>query len=572
MTRILVFICLTLASSSLLYANKADEIRKADSLLLERGEVSFMFPHPGKAKLAELSNNISIDIVSKDTLIGYANTGQFGKFLEHDIDFKVVSPYTLMAAKPLKYPTIPFPDNYFPDHQAYVQLLGHLSEEYPSLCTMVIIGESTSGLPVFALKLSDHPDVDQDETEIFLTSSIHGDETTGFVCMIYLIDFLLEQYSGNELVKSVLDQTEIWINPLANPDGMYFLNGDSVYQPKRYNANNVDLNRNFPNPLAGDHPDGVEWQKETLDMMNFMQNRQFSLSANFHSGAEVLNYPWDTWSRAHADEKWFEYICRQYADTVHQYSEDGYLDPSWSDNGIVKGYDWYKVLGSRQDYVCYFLHGREITVELSNIKNPSMNTINRIWEYNKKSLLLFLHQATYGISGIISDHITNEPVRAKIEIVGHDQDHSYVYSDTNTGRFVRFLYPGTYNILVSSMDYESLQKNNIILQHNTQYEVNFELKPDLKNYQEMNLRETNICIFPNPADDFLIIDFKAMEIDELTIDFYSIQGTFIASYPCQAIHKSYNTKTIDVSGFEPGVYFCIIKLNRKLIHKKILIL
>ncbi|MBK6966466.1 MAG: hypothetical protein IPH20_21865 [Bacteroidales bacterium] len=65
---------------------------------------------------------------------------------------------------------------------------------------------------------------------------------------------------------------------------------------RRYNINGVDLNRNYPDPEDGDHPDGYAWQPETVAFMNFAGQHDFVAAANFHGGVEVVNYPWDTWA------------------------------------------------------------------------------------------------------------------------------------------------------------------------------------------------------------------------------------------------------------------------------------
>ena len=92
--------------------------------------------------------------------------------------------------------------------------------------------------------------------------------------------------------------------------------------PVRYNAHGVDLNRNFPDPTIPD----VVYEKETIDMISFMREHRFVLSANFHSGSEVVNYPWDRWlTKLHADNTWFNDISRGYADTAHVYSAPGYM-------------------------------------------------------------------------------------------------------------------------------------------------------------------------------------------------------------------------------------------------------
>ena len=58
-----------------------------------------------------------------------------------------------------------------------------------------------------------------------------------------------------------------------------------------------------------------------------------------------MNYPWDRWSVQHADNGWFYMISRAWADTVHIYSGQGYMN--YLDNGVTNGYDWYVVYGGQ---------------------------------------------------------------------------------------------------------------------------------------------------------------------------------------------------------------------------------
>ncbi len=77
----------------------------------------------------------------------------------------------------------------------------------------------------------------------------------------------------------MIDNSEIWINPNANPDGTYHGGNGSVYGATRYNANGYDLNRNFPDPVNGTHPNE---QQETAIMKNLAEQNNFVLCANFH--------------------------------------------------------------------------------------------------------------------------------------------------------------------------------------------------------------------------------------------------------------------------------------------------
>ncbi|NOZ47620.1 MAG: hypothetical protein GXO79_12690 [Chlorobi bacterium] len=223
---------------------------------------------------------------------------------------------------------------------------------------------------------------------------------------------------------------------------------------------NVDLNRNYPDPQDGNHPDGHSYQLENIAQMNFMKQHHFLLSANFHGGAEVVNYPWDTWSRRHADDAWYQFISREYADTVHLVNSTYMNDLN---NGITNGYDWYEVAGGRQDYVNYFLHSREVTIELSSYKTPSASTLPNYWNYNKNSFLNFIQQCGYGIQGTVTDSITGNPLNAMIYIENHDQilDSSMVFTNATTGKYYRLIEPGTWDITFSAFGYIRIYfKNN----------------------------------------------------------------------------------------------------------------
>ena len=114
-----------------------------------------------------------------------------------------------------------------------------------------------------------------------------------------------------------MDTAEISICPLANPDGVYYGGNQTVDEAIRYNINGIDLNRNYPDSGYGPHPDGdTIWEPETAAMMGFMKQHNFSLSANFHSGASLVNYPWDTWIQPHPDSAWFNFISK----TICRYS------------------------------------------------------------------------------------------------------------------------------------------------------------------------------------------------------------------------------------------------------------
>ena len=167
-----------------------------------------------------------------------------------------------------------------------------------------------------------------------------------------------------------------------------YRNNDTIIYPVRSNSNGYDLNRNFPDPAAASPP---PLQKETRDMISFMEKNRFALSVNLHSGAEVVNYPWDRWTRLHADDSWFNDISRRYADTVHLYSDPGYM--TFLDDGVTRGSVWYVITGGRQDFITYSLGGREVTIEMDETKQTPGPDLETLWNWNSRSLLRYIGEA-----------------------------------------------------------------------------------------------------------------------------------------------------------------------------------
>ncbi|MCK4750761.1 MAG: carboxypeptidase regulatory-like domain-containing protein, partial [Bacteroidales bacterium] len=221
------------------------------------------------------------------------------------------------------------------------------------------------------------------------------------------------------------------------------------------NSNGVDLNRNFPSVKEFGLPDYTIYQPENLAQMNFLRNIYMVMGANIHDGAEVVNYPFDTWKSLHADNEWFILTSREYADEAQKRSYP-VLYMSGFDDGITNGWVWYDVDGGRQDWVNYFIHGREVTLEINWTKHPPPTELPYFWYYNYPSMLRYMEQSLFGIQGIILDESTGEPIKASIRVMDHDTLHSDVYSDSLSGYFARLIEPGTWVLEISAPGFDSV--------------------------------------------------------------------------------------------------------------------
>ncbi len=446
------------------------------TLYAGQSEHYFKFQIKDRSELIHLTRIISIDNVKGDTVFAYANDREMDDFTK--LDYTVTTlpqPGTLIIPEMATNPSDAESWNTYPSYDVYVAMMRQFETDYPDLCVIERTGYTVQGREILYARISDNVKQNENEPEVQYSSSIHGDEITGYVLMLRLIDSLLISYGTDPEITHMIDNMEIWINPLANPDGTYMGGNASVSGAIRYNANYVDLNRNMPDPVLGSHPDYLIWQPETEALMNFVADHNFVLSANFHGGAEVVNYPWDCTVERHPDDIWFQAVCRDYADSAHAYSPPGYLNDC--EDGITNGYDWYAVFGGRQDYMNYWRGCREVTIELSYTKLPQASSLPAYWEYNRVSLMDYLKHALFGIRGVVTDVYTGLPLSATITVLDHDDDGSRVFTESEVGDFHRMLAPGTYDLEISAADYVTDTVYGIPVYAEQATVVNVELEP-----------------------------------------------------------------------------------------------
>lgn len=507
------------------------------------GQATVRIPLPGVDALNILSHKISVSTVRGKFAEVVLSPRTVEWFILQKFDYSLIAPsdgkgiQTASSLQEAKGWTT------YPKYSQYIAMMNDFVQQHPSLCKLDTIGQTIDGRLMLALKISDNPGTNEDEPEVFYSSTIHGNETGGYVLMLRFADYLLNNYSSSAMVKNLVDNEEIWINPLANPDGTY-RSGDSIVNPMRYNENFVDLNRNFPDPRGIDDPQ----QKETTNMVRFMKSHHFVISANFHAGEEVVNYPWDRWSRLHADDAWLNDISRKYADTVHIYSPLSYM--SDFDNGITNGYQWYSIRGGRQDYMTYSRQGREVTIELDYTYVSTSAGLQLLWQYNWKSLLGYLENALYGIHGHVTERDSGKPLEAMIFINGHDKDSSMVFSDSLTGSFTRLIAPGLWDLTFSAKGYYSNTVTGVTVVDGLPVNLDVKLIPLVN---EIDTVQTPvIVIYPVPSSDFVRMILPDRLTGNVNVRIFNSAGIEISEFDSFTIVDS--PLEYNVGNFASGWY------------------
>ncbi len=433
-------------------------------------ELYFRFTIKERIEISLVTRLVSIENIRRDTVYAIGTSAQLEKIKSAGYDVEILPHPSSLASPDMSQNKRDITAwDVYPTYDAYVQMMNDFETNYPGLCRTYSIGNSVQGRELLYVKISDNVDIQEAEPEVMYTSTMHGDETTGYVLMLRLIDSILTSYGTDAAVTDMVNSMEIWINPLANPDGAYRIGNASVAGAIRFNANLVDLNRNFPDPQDGLHPDGNSWQPETVAMMNIATQQSWIISANFHGGIEVVNYAWDTWVTRHADDDWYIEISRQYAESCQAHAPVGYMNDL--NDGITNGYDWYEVNGGRQDYMNYWRGCREVTIELSTTKLLSAGLLPAYWGYNRISFFDWLRQAIYGIRGIVTDSVTGAPLAATISVVGHDSDSTEVYTDPDVGDYYRMIAAGTYSLRFTAPGHLPKEVTDIVVSANSSVTV-----------------------------------------------------------------------------------------------------
>lgn len=268
-----------------------------------------------------------------------------------------------------------------------------LHQRNPEITQLFTIGRSVQGREILGIKISDNVNQDELEPEFKYISSMHGDEITGRELMVRLIDDLTQNYGRDERITNLINNTEIYIIPSMNPDGSAMR--------RRGNANYVDLNRNFPDFSTSDNQNvpGNREQEVKL-IMEFQKGRNFALSANYHGGAAVMNYAWDTIPDRHPYHDLLVELSLDYANRVD------YFKNSEFPNGITNGYEWYEVNGGMQDWSYYWHNDLQFTVEVSIPKWPNYSQIPYYYEKNRDALISFIEKIHQG-AGVKYQKIVN---------------------------------------------------------------------------------------------------------------------------------------------------------------------
>ncbi|XP_076253987.1 carboxypeptidase D svr [Rhynchophorus ferrugineus] len=351
-------------------------------------------------------------------------------------------------------------------HHHYEEMVEYMklfNRTYSNITYMHSIGKSVKGRDLYVFVLSSTPlHHELGKPEFKYVANMHGNEVVGRELLLYLIKYLCERYGTDDRITKLLNTTRIHLLPSMNPDGYEMATeGDASSGKGRNNANNFDLNRNFPDQY-GINQYNRFLEPETQLIMRWISSEPFVLSANLHNGALVANYPYDdnppnvpeNNENPSPDNALFKYLASTYSN-AHRTMHDGKPCPMFPNEhfqgGITNGAKWYQVTGGMQDWNYLTAGCMEITLEIGCYKYPYAKDLPQYWLDNREALIKYMEQVHMGVHGYVTSTIGRRIPHVEVIIEGN----KHAVKTTKDGEYWRLLLPGKYNITFAARGYES---------------------------------------------------------------------------------------------------------------------
>jgi hypothetical protein len=203
-------------------------------------------------------------------------------------------------------------------YYTFEEIVDHLNElhnDYPNLVSEIqSIGQTLEGREIWSVKLSDNPNVDEDEPEMLYIGLHHAREPMSYMNLFYYMYWLTENYGTDPEATALLENRELWFIPAMNPDGLVYNqqiapNGGGMQRKNHRETcsqdwDGIDLNRNYSFMWAydddGSSPYGCDQtyrgtepfsEPETEAVKNFIESHDFPIILSYHSYGNLLIHP-----------------------------------------------------------------------------------------------------------------------------------------------------------------------------------------------------------------------------------------------------------------------------------------
>ena len=249
------------------------------------------------------------------------------------------------------------------DYRAITQHLAELAAMAPARVAMQPIGSSLDGRTIWALRIG-RPG----GTRMLVDGTLHAREWIAAAATTCVADRLVTGYDTDPRIRAFVDGTELWIVPVANPDGyQYTWSTNRYWRKNRRGSYGVDLNRNFALAWGGDgssrrrssevyHGESPFSEPESAALRDLAMREQVALHIDFHAYGQLLLYPWDYTAAPAPDRARYAAIGDRMASAMVAAHGTHYR--------LIQGVELYPSAGTMSDWLYGEIHAMSFGIEL----------------------------------------------------------------------------------------------------------------------------------------------------------------------------------------------------------------
>jgi len=258
----------------------------------------------------------------------YARSDRLSQLSENEFEFKIVvdnleSFYeSRLREIPRSVPPRGFGYGSMSGYYTYSEMVAQLDSLHALFPDIVSekdsIGVTYNGHILWAVKISDNPDINENEPEVLFTGLHHAREPVGMMSVVYFMWWLVDHYQEEPRADYLISNREMWFVPCVNPDG-YIHNqqahpdGGGMWRKNlrdnnednvTSSADGVDLNRNYGNHWGYDDSGSSPYQSdptyrgpeafsepETQAIQIFIDSHSFTAAINYHTFSDLMIFP-----------------------------------------------------------------------------------------------------------------------------------------------------------------------------------------------------------------------------------------------------------------------------------------
>uniref|UniRef100_A0A2K6Q446 Carboxypeptidase A4 n=1 Tax=Rhinopithecus roxellana TaxID=61622 RepID=A0A2K6Q446_RHIRO len=225
------------------------------------------------------------------------------------------------------------------DLQIYHEM-DNIAADFPDLARRVKIGHSFENRPMYVLKFSTGKGVRR--PAIWLNAGIHSREWISQATAIWTARKIVSDYQRDPAITSILEKMDIFLLPVANPDGYVYTQTQNRLWRKTRSLNpgssciGADPNRNWNASFAGKgasdnpcsevyHGPHANSEVEVKSVVDFIQKHgNFKCFIDLHSYSQLLMYPYGYSAKKAPDAKELDKVARRAAKALASVSGTEY--------------------------------------------------------------------------------------------------------------------------------------------------------------------------------------------------------------------------------------------------------